>query len=249
MKTAKLEIYKSQGFVFLTLITLIIAALVLLSGLSGCSNDNPMQSAGANNLRFSSASDKSLPGGNPQNILEITEAKVMIKDLKLFTEDDGNGEHEEEINIGPFVIKLFLDSKVTLVNFVTIPDGNYEKVKFKIHKLEENETSPDPDFIDAYGRYSVIVKGFYNGEYFVYKSKVSANQKQDLQKILSLTSNNLSNITFFASPLMWFTDNNGNILDPDLPFNRHLIDDNIRDNLKQHIRIFVDNDCDGKADY
>ena len=69
-----------------------------------------------------------------------------------------------------------------------------------------------------------------------------------LQKVLAVSPVATSNITFYANPFMWFYDENGNLLDPALAINRVKIDDNIRDNLKNHIRIFVDCDHDGHPD-
>ena len=195
-------------------------------------------------------SDKVVQGSNPENILEIKEAKVLINDLKIHIKDDDGegGDDGEKIKIGPFVINLLLDSRVTPVAISNIPAGNYIKVKFEIHKLQGNEMPPDPDFADANGRYSVVVRGFYNGVAFTYKSKVTANQKYHLQPPLSVTTTSGYNLTFYASPLMWFIDNNGNILNPMLESNREIIDSIIKNNLKKHIRVFVDNNCDGKPD-
>jgi hypothetical protein len=77
---------------------------------------------------------------------------------------------------------------------------------------------------------------------------VTANQKYRLQPPLSVTAVSGYNLTFYASPLMWFIDNNGNILNPMLESNREIIDGIIKNNLKKHIRVFVDNNCDGKPD-
>jgi hypothetical protein len=232
-------------------ITFLIMVAMLLTGIMGCNKaDNPMQSSNSSgNLSLSSISDNNTTGNNPQNILVIHEAKVMIKDMKIEMEEGNGGEGEDEdFKIGPFVIDLNLDAKVNLITTSVLKAGNYEKVKFKIHKLSQNEVPPDPDFSDANGTYSVIVKGSYNGMDFIYKSKVTANQKLNLQKVLQITANRADNITFYASPILWFFDDNGNILDPTLEFNRHIIDDNIRDNIKNHIRIFVDDDHDGRPD-
>jgi hypothetical protein len=225
----------------------LIFAVLLLAVISGCSKDNPVQPS-ANNFSFSAAADNGTTGMNPQNVLKIKEAKVMIKDLKIDLEKEGGSEEDEDINIGPFVINLSMDSKLNLITSTQLPAGNYEKVKFQIHKLQENEILPDPDFSDANGRYSVVVKGSFNGADFVYKSNVTANQKVNLQKTLNVAATISPNITFYAAPYDWFYDDNGNLLDPLSQISKNIIDHNIRDNLRHQIRVFVDCDRDGNPD-
>ncbi len=234
----------TSGYIF------IILAAFILAGVAGCGQDNTVQpvSSGSNNLSFSSASDKQVNGNNPQSTLELFEAKVLINDLKINIEGRDDDEHCASIKTGPFVIVLNLDSKVTEVTSASIPAGNYKKVKFEIHKLQGNEVSPDPDFVDMNGRYSVVVRGAFNGLPFVYKSSVTANQQVFLQKTLAVTTSEYLNLTFYASPMVWFADENGILLDPSLEINRGIIDANIKNNLKHHIRVFVDNDRDGKPD-
>lgn len=243
----------NKSLLQILLIPAVLAAAILLSSaIQGCGNDNPAQPTASNTgaMGFSAGSDGVTQGNNPQSTLVIYEAKVMINDLKIHPDGDDNEEHGENIKVGPFVIDLNLDSKVTLVTNSMIPPGNYRKVKFEIHKLQPNDPVPDPEFSDANGRYSVIVKGSFNGIDFLYKSQVTANQKVYLQKVLTVSATASSNITFFASPYMWFYDEHGGgLLDPALPVNRLKIEDNIRDNLKNQIRVFVDCDHDGHPDH
>lgn len=252
MKTTKksLSMRLPDGFIYIAYMVGIFLVMVLLASMSGCSNNNPTEPVSAGNVRFSSMSDNTIQGSNPENLLVLKEAKILINDLKIHLKDDEieTEDEGENLKIGPFVINLSLDSKVTPVTIANIPAGNYVKAKFEIHKLQGNEMPPDPDFADANGRYSVVVRGLYNGADFTYKSKVTANQKYRLQPPLSVTSAMGYNLTFYASPAMWFVDDNGNILNPMLESNRVIIDNIIKNNLKNHIRVFVDNDCDGKPD-
>lgn len=229
-----------------TLYLFLALSAFMLAGLAGCS-DNTV--SGTGNLSVSSGSDSRITGNNPASILQIFEAKVMINDLKINPDGDEREESAQHLKIGPFVISLNLDSNITLVTNVSIPPGNYRKIKFEIHRLQPNDIIPDSDFVDVNGRYSVVVKGAFNGVAFTYKSTVTANQQIYLQKKLAVLAISAGpNITFFASPMTWFYDSNGTLLDPTIAGNRSIIEDNIKDNLKNHIRIFVDNDRDGKPD-
>jgi len=228
----------------------LIVLAILLTFLSGCSNDNPLQPAASNgNVSFSSSSSNSFPGVNNQNLLQITEAKVLIKNMKIYpVNEEENEEHCKIIMTGPFVINLNVGSKTTTLTNINLPPGNYKMVKYEIHKVSPDEIPPDPEFTDLHGRFSVVVKGNFNGTGFIYKSMISANQKDNLQRTLAISANSNYNITFFAIPLLWFIDDTGNVLDPNIELNRHIIDDNIRDNLKNHIKLFIDNDHDGNPD-
>ena len=187
-----------------------------------------------------------------QSLLVIDSVKLMVKDLKLYSEDqNGNDENETVFSTGPFIIKI--DPNVKQLNYVTgviLHPGTFNKVKFEIHKLGGNEIPPDPDFLDSNGRYSVIVKGSFSDMPFEYKSKISANQKLHFQKPLVIIQEKASsNLTIELNPYMWFMGDDGNVLDPNNPANRFIIDDNIKDNIRRpFMRIFVDDDHDGNPD-
>ncbi len=227
--------------------------LILMISYLGCSDNktNPVISASNNNLNLSSIG-KNSSGANMQSLLVIDSVKLMVKDLKLYSEDqNGNDEDETVFSTGPFIIKI--DPNVKQLNFVTgaiLPPGTFNKVKFDIHKLGENEIPPDPDFLDSHGRYSVIVKGNFSDMPFVYKSRISANQKLHFQKpLVIIQEKSTNNLTIEVNPYIWFTGDNGSILDPNNPANRPFIDDNIRDNIRRpFMRIFVDYDLDGNPD-
>jgi hypothetical protein len=231
------------------ILKLTLPIIILFFGLSGCS-DNPVQQSsttqsGSNNLQFSAiAVDNTTI---PQNTMVLKEAKIMIKDMRIHME--GKNEEEcENINVGPFVLNLKLNSTVNLISSSFSPAGTYDDVKFKIHKLGRNETVIDPDFSDMNGRYSVIVRGTYNQADFIFKSSVSVSQKLELpEKVLTSTNSN-SNITLQAKPILWFMRMDNTILDPNNTFNREEIDRNIRNNIRESLRMFKDNDHNGHPD-
>lgn len=128
-----------------------------------------------------------------------------------------------------------------------IPPGNYDRIKFKVHKIEGSETPPDPEFkegTDESLRYSVIVKGTYNSNSFIYKSRKSAHQDLKLETPVVVEENGVANLTIIVDPYSWFTDG-ANILDPADPANENDIDNNIKDSFK---KAFKDNDHDGVID-
>lgn len=217
--------------------------------LSGCS-DNPVLPVnktqnGSANLDFSSVETDNPVVPNP-GILVLTEAKVMVKDVMIHAEgreDDSC----EIIKTGPFVLQLKLNTTINIVSGIYVPNGLYDDVKFRIHKLSPEEPLLDPDFEDINGRYSVIVKGTYYGNSFIFRSSVTATQKLDFSKAITFGSEK-ANITLLANPIAWFTGSNNIYLNPASSIDKTTIDKNIRENIHNSFKIFKDNDKNGLPD-
>ncbi len=224
------------------IITLIIAVLIFAAGFYSCSDS--VTSPQMDNLNFSVMSTTDSVGDS-QDILVLDTVKVLIKDIKLNVAN--NNQDSINFKVGPFVLFLNLTSNINTISSAIIPAGNYEKVKFEIHKLNDNEEVPDPEFADVNGRYSVIVKGSYLGSYFIYKSTKSAHQILHFPNNLPITSIYMSNITLVVSPYIWFIKD-GVYLDPRVPENSNDIDNNIKDNIKNNFKAFKDNDRNGLPD-
>ncbi len=220
---------------------LILAVLISTAGLYGCSDTTTAPQA--DNLSFSSTS--SIDSVGDQSYLILDTVKILIKDIKLNVANVN--EDSTNFKVGPFVLFLNLTSSINTIDFAIIPAGSYDKIKFEIHKLNDNEAVPDPDFADANGRYSVVVKGSYFGNYFVYKSTKSAHQQLSFPNSLPISSASLSNITLIVKPYIWFIKN-GLYLDPRDPANSNDIDNNIKDNINQNFKAFKDNDRNGLPD-
>lgn len=222
---------------------LILAILISMAGFYGCNNDSSIAPP-SNTLSFSATSSLDT-AGDSQNILILDTVKILIKDIKLKVAN--NNPDTTDFKVGPFVLFLNLSSSINIISSEIIPAGEYEKIKFEVHKLNDNETPPDPEFADANGRYSVIVKGWYLGNYFIYRSTKSAHQILHFPKNVQVTSSNISNITMIVSPYIWFIKN-GAWLDPMVPANSNDIDNNIKDNIKNSFKAFKDNDRNGIPD-
>ncbi|MCX6163001.1 MAG: hypothetical protein NTV87_16910 [Ignavibacteriae bacterium] len=221
---------------------LISAIIISAAGFYGCNNDSSTVTSPSDNLNFSVMSSADSVG-DAQNILILDTVKILIKDIKL----DVASEDSANFKVGPFVLFLNLSSSINPISSSVIPYGVYKKVKFEVHKLNDNEAIPDPEFADINGRYSVIIKGWYLGNYFIYKSTKSAHQKLSFPVDLPITMDYYQNITLVVRPYIWFIKN-GAYLDPRVSSNSNDIDNNIKDNINHNFKAFRDNDRNGIPD-
>lgn len=222
---------------------LIALALISTAAFYSCGDSTVNSTTQADNLSLSvMGSMDSI--GDAQNVLILDTVKILIKDIKV----DLNNSNEDSANFktGPFVLFLNLSSSVNFISSAIIPVGNYKKIKFEVHKLNDNEVLPDPEFADVNGRYSVIVKGWYQGNYFIYKSSKSAHQILHFPNVLPVSTTQ-ANVTIVVKPYIWFLKN-GAYLDPREPSNMNDIDNNIKDNIKNNFKAFKDNDKNGVPD-
>ena len=219
-----------------------VIAICILAFANGCNEDTVAPPSDNMDVSYMSSGDSI---GGDIGILVLDTVKLLIKDIKLnvanSTEDSTN------FKVGPYVLYLNMMSNVNIVSTGIIPAGTYDKVRFQVHKLENSEPVPDPDFEDVNGRYSVVVKGRYAGIAFVFKSDKSAHQKITFPGHLQVSVSGKSNITLHVKPYIWFIKN-GIYLDPMDPGNMNDIENNIKTNINGNFKVFVDNDYNGIPD-
>jgi hypothetical protein len=220
---------------------ILLTAIFTIFIINGC-NDSTITPQ-SDNLDFSTVSSSDSIGD--AGILVIHSVKVLLKDIKLNVAS--SSEDTANFKVGPYVLYLDLSSSVNIISTGFIPAGTYDKVRFMVHKLEDNETAPDPDFVDANGRYSVVVRGSYAGVNFIYKSDKSAHQKLTFPGSLHVSLSGKSNITLIVKPYLWFIEA-GIYLNPLDINNRSIIDNNIKENINHNFKICVDNDSNGIPD-
>jgi len=213
--------------------SLLSGFILLIAGIlvSGCNKDSVMDppAAGKSNTTVSLLATAPVN----TNTLTITSAKFLIREVEL--ERAERHDEEEEIELGPFVAGIDLQSQTAVVALGNINTGTFHEIKFEIHKPGVNESVPDPDFYQGRGddqRFSVIVTGLYNGTPFIYRSRVSANVEIELDELVNVSASSNVNITINIAPSMWFVHNNMDInpMDPD---NRPIIDNNIRRSFRE----------------
>lgn len=235
MKSFKLDLTK-----ILILLGLLLLLLIQLAGCDDAGIITP--ETDGDNVSISVMNDIGAID-DPSGTIVITEAKALIREVEFELEGSGI---EHEIHNAAFVVHFNLSGAVEVISSGNIPSGVYNKVKFQIHKPEDNETPPDPEFKEGTSgnqRYSFIIKGTYNGSNFVYKSKKSVNLVVNFNRPINLQETGI-NLTIIVNSDSWFKNGN-TVVDPGDPSNANLIDDNIKNSFK---RAFKDDDKNGLPD-
>lgn len=214
--------------------------IALLASINGCKEDAIAPQGDNVDLSIKSTRDST-----DASVLQLDTVKLLISDIKLNVSN--NNQDSTNFKVGPYVLYLNWAPILQVVTSTYIPPGTYDKVRFMVHKLNDNEPVPDPDFADVNGRYSVVVKGSFNDSAFVFKSDKSAHQKLTFPGSLVVSSTGYSNITLQIDPYIWFYVN-GLFIDPRDPVNKVIIENNIKDNINANFKIFVDNDRNGQPD-
>ena len=212
--------------------------IILLSiTFAGCDSTEPDETS----LSLSFLSETGLQK-NYADDFQISEVKLLVRDLKM-----KNPKDSLHFKTGPLVVNLNLDGATTEFAVSEIPPGNYSRVRFEIHKIEESETPPDADFkegTESSKRFSVIVKGTINGDAFVYRSRKSAVQDIKLEEDLVVEDGMDANLTIKVDPFSWFY-NGDQFLNPNNEQNDDLIDNKVKTSFK---RAYCDKDRNGKID-
>lgn len=173
--------------------------------------------------------------------IQLDTVKILLRDVNI---KDQTGNDEMNIKTGPFVVCLNLKGVTTNFAVNNIPPGSYDRIRFRVHTLEDAEISPDPEFKEGSLRYSVIVKGVYNSVPFVYKFRKSVHQDLKLETPIQVINSSTANLTIMVDhPLGWFYKE-GILMDPNNTGNENDINNNIEHAFK---KCFRDDDCDGKG--
>ncbi len=234
--------YSKTAFYIMGLLGFFLILGFLFSGCSDASTVTGSNTGITGNTDDNTTISTKVEGQNddPNGTLNITEAKFLLRDVK-FRRTDGT---EGEVKVGPIVINLDLSGSVKVSVSGKIPAGTFNRLRFKIHKVEDFETSPDPEFKEGTSgsqRYSLIAKGTYNGSAFVFKSRKSLNMELALQAPFTLEEGQDINVTIVIDPYQWFRGGS-DFLDPRIEDNEDEIEDNIKDAFR---RVFLDNNLNG----
>jgi hypothetical protein len=194
-----------------------------------------------------------LTDGN--NTLVITRAEIVLREIDLKLQETANCDVEpapagcEEVEFGPVVVDLPLGTGVQQEFSVPIPAGSYTAIEFEIHKV----TTDDPVALRQQYPYladqSIRVQGTYNGQAFTFLTDLDVEQTLRFSQLLVIAdSTTATNVTIKVALADWFRALNGSLLDPATGNKGGQNESVIKENIKQSMEAFEDDDRDGDLD-
>jgi hypothetical protein len=177
---------------------------------------------------------------NEVDSIKISSIKVLMSELKLFSQSDDSSSDGRLNKVGPFA--YFVDSvnTIRLLATGTVPAGLYDKLKLEFHRFDSNEISSyinnsDLKEFATNDRYSVIVKGvkYKSGiaTHFAYYATTTVNLMFKFAPAIDLTESSTTTFAIQLDPNIMFTKNSS-LLDPTNSSNVSAIENNIKNMLK-----------------
>jgi hypothetical protein len=236
--------------------TLICACLAILS-YNGCSSSTTVSSDEStvtmqSQLATSDVDRMVVKGDIPSVVtfdsIVVTRTLVFVKDVKLHSDKDDvdSDTHAGTIKSGPFVL-VFDSTGSHVVTTTTIPSGTYDKIKFEIHKPNQNDVSDAailtqfPEFENGNQFYTVVIEGYTMTagvrSYFTVHSTASKNVSFKFedknfadQNNIVLGANTTSTLSFEFDPRIVFHlsgDIIGTLFDPQDTTHQNDIDNHV----------------------
>ncbi len=173
--------------------------------------------------------------------IAIDEVKLFIEEMELESIQDDCLDFE----IKNFIVNLPLDGSPLIITETEIPAGLYDEFELEIEKPDDVDVIVnDRDFRDETGSYSVVVKGLYNGEAFMFRSSEDFEIDIDLNPPLEISETGNSVIVISVDLNSWFKGDNGEDLDPKDFNNTERINKNIERSFEAFEQRFEGDDDD-----
>jgi hypothetical protein len=189
------------------------------------------------------------------HVLVITRAAVSLSRLELATtdvaacaSDDRSGSDDEcqELETGPMLVELPVDNSVVSMLSLQIPAGTYRGLEAKIHAVQPSDAG-GAAFIAAHSEFngaSVRVEGTFDGRPFVYTGAANAELELEFEPPLAVGAAPTT-LTVHVSIDRWFTDRNGELIDPASANAGGVNASLVTDNIHRSFHAFEDHDRRG----
>lgn len=190
------------------------------------------------------------------NTLVITKAEVVLREVELKRADLadcddvlGADDDCDEFEADPQVLDLPLDGNVETSVTINVEPGTYNQIEFDVHKLDDSD--PRDQAILAtrpeFDRISMRVEGTYNGNTFVFTSDLNEEQELPISLVIDEGVSS-TNVTVRFDVSEWFVDGAGNYVNPESGNKGMANEGMIKENIKNSIEGFEDDDRDGEDD-
>lgn len=244
-----------------TWITIVLAFVAM-----ACSDTTETHLRGGVAVSFATRSPTASPSAmaTPAEVLDdtvvsgsdtliLTRAQIVLGEIELKRAETSDCDVEpepegcEEVEVGPVLVDLPLSTGAQQQFSVQLPLGTYSRIDFEVHKADDDEPADQaflvqhPDFVDL----SIRVEGSFNGVAFTYESDLDVEQELNLVPPLLVDDATATNVTIFVDVDTWFRAPGGSLLDPDTGNIGGANESEIKENIKQSLKAFEDEDRDG----
>jgi len=189
--------------------------------------------------------------------LVIDRVQVVLREIELkrveTTDCDSAVDTDacEEFETGPVLVDLPLGNTVQQTFAVNVPIGSYNEIEFDIHKPDDGDPD-DQTFITnnpTFAGISIRVVGTFNDSAYVYTSDLNVEQELALVPTLEITATTgAANLTILVDIDSWFRDQTGAVLDPASANKDGPNEGIVKENIKNSVEAFEDDDQDGEED-
>jgi hypothetical protein len=228
---------------------LLSALIITVITVTGCDLNNASSDMGSVQVAMKSSplttQVKTSSLTNTQNgTLEITEIKLFIDEMELESINDDSLDFEAE----EFIVNLPLDGSPFIITEKEIPNGFYDEFELETERPDDDSNVNDSDFSDESGRYSVVVKGLWDGVDFTYRSSEDFELELEMNPPLEVTEENGFTLMVEVDINSWFQSDSGTTLNPNLSENREEIDESIENSFDVLEDLYEEDDDDDDDD-
>ncbi len=153
----------------------------------------------------------------------------------------------EDFEVGPVLVDLPLGGVSRMIT-IPVDPGSYDELEFEFHKVSSDGPA-DASFRSTYPSMvdkSIRVNGMFNGQPFTFESDLDVEQEFDLLPPMLIDDNTMNtNLTIRVGLSDWFRDQSGMLVDPAEGNKGGQYESIIKENIKQSIEAFEDQDGDG----
>lgn len=206
---------------------IVILLFAISCGISDSNSGETQQVSVDMQVNSSTNSTAKQPSSSPtaQSVDSLTEIKLLVEELELESSADDDS---LDLEVDDFVVDLPLDGSEFNLASANVPSGIYEEFEMEFEYSDDTNVN-DSDFIKESGDddgYTIVIKGIYNGEEFMYRSEEDFEIELEFEPPFEVNDNS-SSIAINIDPAGWFKDSSGNDLDPNDSSNSEQIDENI----------------------
>ena len=156
----------------------------------------------------------------------IDEVKLFVDEMKL-----SGFSSTKDFKTRNFILNLPIDGEPFRITHTEIPAGFYDELELEMNEPDDNIDISDPDFWNENGYYSLVVKGNFQGDSFMFRTDEDFEVETDLNPPLRISEGENSVKSIFSDFENWFKDSDDNLLNPSDPGNMNSIIKNIEDSF------------------